>query len=140
MITYTLAEDRDAEGIMNLYSNADWGVCNIDSETQKLTLDLISRIIKGSYYFYVAKDDGRIIGMARAISDGASDAYIQDVFVSSDHRGQGIANNLVTMIKEDLLKAKIVWIGLVSAPGAEKLYRKLGFTELDDHTPFLYKK
>jgi len=37
--------------------------------------ELLPRVIKGSHCFLVAEREGRVIGMGRAISDGAGDAY-----------------------------------------------------------------
>jgi GNAT superfamily N-acetyltransferase len=42
-----------------------------------------------------AWDDGRLVGFARAISDGSIHAYSDDVMVHPDHRHQGIALGLL---------------------------------------------
>jgi ribosomal protein S18 acetylase RimI-like enzyme len=44
-------------------------------------------------------DSGRLVGFARAISDGVAYAYLSDVFVASDARGNGLGKELVaTMV------------------------------------------
>ncbi|MGB3334900.1 MAG: GNAT family N-acetyltransferase [Mycobacterium sp.] len=46
-------------------------------------------------------DDGAMIGFCRAVSDGAAFAYLADVYVSRDQRGQEIGKGLLrTMIDE----------------------------------------
>ena len=46
-------------------------------------------------------ETGQMVGFARAMSDGVSDAYIADVYVKRDHRGLGLGKRLLaTMIDE----------------------------------------
>ncbi|HNQ01364.1 MAG TPA: GNAT family N-acetyltransferase, partial [Syntrophales bacterium] len=68
-------------------------------------------IIRGSHCFVVAEADGRVIGMGRAISDGVSDAYIQDVVVDPAFRGRGIGGRIVADLVHRLRQDGIGWIG-----------------------------
>lgn len=99
--------------------------------------DLAARIIAGSHCFVVAAIDGEIIGMGRCISDGISDAYVQDVTVKNAYRklgiGSGIINALLVRLKADGLK----WIGLVAERGSCKFYEQLGFKKMADSIPML---
>ncbi len=38
---------------------------------------------------------GRVVGMARLLSDGVCNAYLLDVWTASDHRRRGIATSMV---------------------------------------------
>ena len=67
--------------------------------------------------------------MGRVLSDGVSDAYIQDVVVHPDFRGQGIGGEIVRFLVRELEKNGIDWIALVGEPGTEKFYARLGFEE-----------
>jgi ribosomal protein S18 acetylase RimI-like enzyme len=98
-------------------------------------------MIRGSYCFMVARTlDGRIIGMARVISDGFSDAYIQDVAVLESYRRQGVGRELVRRLTQLCVSRKIGWIGLVAEPGTQGLYEELGFGPLSGYQPMLYGK
>jgi ribosomal protein S18 acetylase RimI-like enzyme len=98
-------------------------------------------MIRGSLCFMVARSlSGRIIGMARVISDGYSDAYIQDVVVLESHRGQGIGKELVRRLTQFCESRKIAWIGLVAEPGTQGLYEALGYGPLVGYQPMLYGK
>jgi len=44
---------------------------------------------------YVAQSD-ELIGFARAVSDGVSDAYLGDVYVAPTHRGRGDGGRMVS--------------------------------------------
>lgn len=74
-------------------------------------------------------EDGRAIGMARAVGDGFQYAYIQDVIVHPEHDGEGIATELVTRLVELLtVPGAEVFIGLFASEEAVDLYDSLGFT------------
>lgn len=108
-----------------------WG--NLD-EGKK---DLLPRLIEGSHCFAVAMKDDEIVAMGRAISDGISDAYVQDFTVRQDYRRRGIGSRLLHMILERLYGDGIRWIGLIAEPGSQDFYLKAGFREFRDATPFL---
>ncbi len=120
------------EEIRELYISAGWW-----SDGDDRNPHLIAEIISGSYCFCVAMDQGSIIGMARAISDGVSDAYIQDVTVRVDYRKKGIGSDLVRGIVEVLRRKGLTWIGLIATPMSCKIYWKIGFEEMPSRTPML---
>lgn len=75
-----------------------------------------------------------LIGMARAISDGVSDAYIQDVAVSCRYRRRGLGAGLIRLLTARLSERGIDWIGLVGVPGSEAFYASLGGQAQPGHT------
>jgi spermidine synthase len=117
--------------IVDLYVSAGWWTSPAD------TIELVSRIVAGSHCFCVAEKKGRIIGMGRAISDGASDAYIQDVTVHPAHRGSGIATAIVTRLVERLHQDRIGWIGLIAERGTRNLYKAIGFKAMDNSSAMI---
>ena len=75
--------------------------------------------------------------MGRAISDGISDAYIQDLTVRSNRRNQGIGGQILRTILERLHADGLRWIGLIAEPGSSNLYRHAGFKEMPAAVPML---
>lgn len=128
---FRLTRELDPADVLRLYAGPGWWEPGDDPGT-------IPKLLAGSFRVAAAFDGGRLVGMARAVSDGASDAYIQDVVVEPDRRGQGIGSELVRMLVAELRKAGVSWIGLVGAPGTERFYRKLGFSPLAGHVPMRY--
>ncbi len=100
----------------------------------------IERIVSGSHCFAVAVSSEAIIGMGRAISDGASDAYIQDVTVRETERGQGIGKKIVYMLISKLEADDLDWIGLIAERNSHGFYQPLGFKPMPDAKPMLYCK
>jgi len=98
-------------------------------------------MVSGSYCFLVAREDsGRIVGMGRALSDGASDAYLQDIVVLESHRGRGIGREIIRRLTERCAAAGIGWIGLIAEPGTQEFYESLGYRVMPGHLPMLYGK
>jgi aralkylamine N-acetyltransferase len=100
---------------------------------------LLARIIAGSHCFVLAEREGRLIGMGRAISDGASDAYIQDVVVLSGERGTGAGSAIVKALARRLKADGIKWVGLIAQDNSSAFYTRLGFKELKKAAPMLAK-
>jgi ribosomal protein S18 acetylase RimI-like enzyme len=78
--------------------------------------------------------------MGRTISDGASDAYIQDVVVLPQYRRQGIGSELIRRLTQQCVTHEISWIGLVAEPGTSGFYETLGYSALEGYRLMLYGK
>jgi GNAT superfamily N-acetyltransferase len=72
---------------------------------------------------------GDMVGFARAISDGYDTGYLADVYVLSEHRGQGLAQALVQEMIDNGPGATFRW--MLHTRDAHDLYRKFGFAEPD---------
>lgn len=118
--------------IAGLYRAQGWRQpCDDDSP------QWIRKLVAGSHCFVVAVKGEEIVGMGRAISDGISDAYIQDLTVRSNHRNQGIGGKILRTILERLHADGLRWIGLIAEPGSSNLYRHAGFREMPAAVPML---
>lgn len=71
--------------------------------------------------------DGRMIGFARALSDGLALAYLADVYVHPEHRGHGLGVALVRLMIDDGPGAEFRW--MLHTADAHGLYAKFGFAE-----------
>jgi len=129
-----IVNHADINQLVTIYKDAGWWVEGNDSADPSF----IQKIIAGSFCFAVAVYEDKIIGMGRSISDGVSDAYIQDVAVLTQYRSQGIGAKIMDEIIGFLKKKGISWIGLISEPKATSFYTRYGFKEMKDYTPFLF--
>ena len=132
-IEIKFVDDWDENEIVNLYKAGNWWKDNYNSSSIKF-------LIKGSYKFAVViiKDEGRAIGMGRLISDGVSDAYIQDIVIIDDYRGQSLGKKLVNFLVNHCISKGINWIGLISEPGQDGFYSDLGFSRMKKHIPMKF--
>lgn len=121
--------------IIELYKAGGWWN---ESPAARAAIPLM---LKGSFCVMGAfNDGGHLVGMGRAISDGCSDAYIQDVVVLKECRGLGIGAEIIRRLSEHCLENNISWIGLISEPGVESFYERLGFKAMKDYQPMLFSR
>ena len=74
--------------------------------------------------------DGGQVGFARVITDYATFAWIDDVFVDPSVRGQGVAYRLMeAIIEHRKLKSIAAWWLSSSNPDARRLFEKFGFSK-----------
>jgi ribosomal protein S18 acetylase RimI-like enzyme len=134
-VDYEAVTSAPLDEIVELYKAAGWWQESPEARA------VIPTMIRGSLCFMVARSiEGRIVGMARVISDGYSDAYIQDVVVLPNYRGRGVGRELVRRLTQFCVARKIAWIGLVAEPGTQGLYEELGFGPLVGYQPMLFGK
>ncbi len=73
-------------------------------------------------------EDGRLVGVGRALADGVDCSYICDVALLPSHQGLGLGKQIVAKLLE--LSRGHKKIILYSVPGKESFYKKLGFKRM----------
>jgi GNAT superfamily N-acetyltransferase len=91
----------------------------------------VERQLAGAWRVVAAyrADDGAMIGYARAVSDGETQAYLADVFVVEEARGLGVGKALVHAMIEEGPGPYFRW--MLHTLDAHELYRPFGFAEPD---------
>ena len=75
-----------------------------------------------------APDAVKLVGLARATSDGAFNATIWDVLVSPQYQGKGLGKALVEHTTRALLDRQIGNVTLFADASVVGFYKSLGFT------------
>ena len=91
------------------------------------TPDHFAEQVRGAWRVVGAYHEGVMVCFARALSDGLALAYLADVYVHPDHRGQGLGVALMQLMIEDGPGADFRW--LLHTADAHGLYAKFGFAE-----------
>ena len=120
---YTISTDKSRLdiGVIHGFLDTSYWAAGRSPET-------IRRSIENSISFGVYKADQQV-GFARVITDYATFAWIADVFVLEQHRGQGLSKWLMeVIIGHPELQGFRRWV--LATKDAHDLYRKFGFTEL----------
>jgi GNAT superfamily N-acetyltransferase len=92
--------------------------------------DLVARSIDGSLPYSIFTTDGtEQVAFARAVTDGATFAWICDVFVDESHRGRGLGKWMIDTIVTDLSDRGILRF-LLATRDAHDVYRRSGFEDL----------
>lgn len=95
---------------------------------QGMPFETFRRSVTGALCFGVYHG-GDLVGFARVISDYATIAYLGDVFVAPEHRGQGLSKWLMDCLTgHPELQGLRRWILLTG--DAHGLYQQYGFTPL----------
>ncbi|MDR3086012.1 MAG: GNAT family N-acetyltransferase [Christensenellaceae bacterium] len=110
----------DDESLVRLYNDAGWFAYTDD-------LDSLKRAIQGSLYLLCAYEEGQLVGLLRAVGDGVSILYIQDLLVLGAQRRGGIGTALIehTIGRFASVRQKVV--STDDTPALREFYRRLGF-------------
>jgi len=128
---FLISTDRtllDVAAVHDFLANYSYWAAGIPRE-------VVQRSIDGALCFGLY-DNGRQVGFARAVTDGATFAWLGDVFVLESHRGRGLSKWLLegVLAHPALRGLRRILLGTRDAHG---LYRRFGFTDLADPTRFL---
>jgi RimJ/RimL family protein N-acetyltransferase len=112
--------DHSLEGIDWAQAKADLAADDFDNGRSP---EALRRSFERSQHIVFARDGDRVVGMARALSDGVCNAYLLDLWTASPYRRRGIASSLVRRLLEQLPGQHL---GL-QTDAAQALYESLGF-------------
>lgn len=86
----------------------------------------IEGMLANSNLVVSAWDAGKLVGIARSLTDFHYACYLSDLAVCQSVQRQGIGKKLQTMIQQQLgSRCKLI---LIAAPGANAYYRHIGFS------------
>ena len=80
-----------------------------------------------SYYHIAVYEKESLIGYIDCVSNGVTDAYIQDLMVHPDYQGRGIGTDLMKKMIDYLKKKHIYMISVVFEEKLKPFYEKFGF-------------
>jgi GNAT superfamily N-acetyltransferase len=118
-IIFLTADKRsiDPVDVRRLYDGANWWP---GWEPESIGRALAATTAVGAW------DGDRLIGFTRALSDGVHRAYVEDVVIDPDYRGQGIGEKMVASLLEAIGDVHIVT--LFCLPEREAFYGRNGFS------------
>jgi len=105
----------------------DWqAVCRVLQEAGLAIhpVELTRKAFENSYCMVFVFDNDVLIGVGRAISDGAYQAAIYDIAVLPTYQGKKVGRMIIDEIHKDLQKINII---LYASPGKELFYSKSGY-------------
>ena len=118
---YEISDDParvDVEVVWRFLRGAYW--------SPNVPRDVVERSIAGSLTLGMYAPDGAQAGFARAVTDGATYAWIADVFVMEAHRGRGLGVWVVeTLLGHPQMQGlRMITLNTLDAHG---LYERFGF-------------
>lgn len=89
-------------------------------------VERFARMLAGANLVVTARtDEGRLIGIARSVTDGAYATYLSDLAVDAAYQSKGVGRALIRVTGEAAPQAAII---LLAAPAAVDYYPRVGFT------------
>ena len=102
------------------------------------SMDLVKRSIDNSLCFGLY-ENGKQIGFGRVATDHVVFAWLMDLFIDPNYRGQGLGAMLVEYIVNHPSLKEVNGIGL-RTEDAHELYSRFGFGPIPDTDTWMFKK
>jgi GNAT superfamily N-acetyltransferase len=112
----------DLQKLARLFESVGWSHRTRDPER-------LAQMVRGSLYGVSAHDGDALVGYARAISDGAFNAYVSTVAVLPEYQRRGIGRELLRRLVDGRDHIQFV---LHAAPAAHPFYLRCGFSPAKD--------
>lgn len=116
-MTYKFNEKVSVKALADLRESVGWNRMEREYKNPLMT----------SYYHIAVYEDNKLIGYIDSISNGVTDAYIQDLMVRPAQQGKGIGTDLMNKMIEHLKEKRIYMISVVYEEGLKPFYERFGF-------------
>ncbi len=115
----------DEEEILHLYTSVGW--TNYSDH-----LNMIEQAYKNSLLILGAFEDNKLIGVIRAVGDGASVVFIQDILVLPEYQRQGIGTQLLRTVMEQFSSVYQMVLMTDNTPKTMAFYKSVGFAQANE--------
>ena len=109
------------EEILGLYAAVGWTAYTDDPEA-------LREGFARSLLTLAAYEDGRLAGLIRAVGDGSTIVFVQDILVHPDSRRKGIGSAQLKAVLEQYSHVRQLTLVTDSTPETLAFYRSMGFT------------
>ena len=113
------------EEILRLYTAVGWTAYTDNPDT-------LEQGFRHSLLTLAAYEGDELIGLIRAVGDGSTIVFIQDLLVDPAHQRQGIATALVRAVLSRYPEVRQVELVTDNTPKTIAFYKSLGFTEFSE--------
>lgn len=122
MIDYQIEENLDASEFLEVLNNSTLGERRPVDDPER-----IKQMVENANLIVTARQNGKLVGVARSVTDFVYCTYLSDLAVDVANQKQGIGKELIKQTKLAAPQANLI---LLSAPAAVNYYPKIG---MDKH-------
>lgn len=111
------------EQLRELYASVGWAAYTAN-------LDDLERAIANSTYVVAATSEGKLVGLARCLSDDVSVFYLQDILIRPDWQHRGVVSQLLgsCLTRFSHVRQKVL---LTDDDQAQhRFYQSMGYTDI----------
>jgi ribosomal protein S18 acetylase RimI-like enzyme len=123
-ISYNVETDVNRDDLLDLYGNANWTAYTNDP-------DRLSKAVRQSLKVITAREGSKLVGLVRAIGDGQTILYIQDILVHSEYKRNGIGRKLMELILDEFSEVRQKVLLTDDNPETRGFYESMGFDSCD---------
>lgn len=109
--------------ILNLYSSVGWTAYTDDPAS-------LQAGFQNSLLTLAAYDGDKLLGVIRAVGDGQTIVYIQDILVLPEYQRQGIGTALMQAVLECFREVRQIVLATDNTPKTIGFYESLGFVQM----------
>ncbi|MGM0125756.1 hypothetical protein IGI37_003157 [Enterococcus sp. AZ194] len=124
MITYKFEKQIEQQQLVTLYDSVGW--LAYTKEPIKL-----SEAVKNSLVVISAWEKGTLIGLIRAVGDGQTIIYIQDLLVMKEYQGKGLGSTLMQRLLNQYPEVRQKVLLTNETPTVRNFYEQCGFVSCD---------
>ncbi|MBZ2200956.1 GNAT family N-acetyltransferase [Lentilactobacillus hilgardii] len=124
MIKVEFNKQLTLKELLGLYKTADFAREKLDDDPKRLQM-----MLDHTKLLVTLRDDDRLIGMARCLTDFEYSCYLSEIVILPDYRGQGMGKRLLQSIHDYL--GERVAVTLRADPGAIGFYSEVGYQQVD---------
>ncbi|MGQ7323372.1 GNAT family N-acetyltransferase [Streptococcus suis] len=135
MITYKQNPQLDFQAVLGLYASVDWTGYTSCPE-------MLEKALEYSLLVLAAYDGDRLVGLLRAVGDGYSIVFIQDILVLPIYQRQGIGRHLLEQAIAYFPGIYQLHLLTDNTDKTRSFYEELGFTAVEslDCVAYTYLK
>lgn len=118
--------------ILNLYNSVGWS----NYIEQK---NILQQAYEQSLCTLAAYDNDKLVGIIRAVGDGLTIVFIQDILVLPEYQHRGIGTKLLQTVIENYKHVYMMELVTVNTEKTISFYESVGFTSVEklDCTTFI---
>ncbi len=120
-IIFKVEKSLDASEFIDVLKNSTLAERRPIDDLQRIT-----SMCNNANLIVTARLNGKLIGVARSITDFVYCTYLSDLAVDRKYQNKGIGKRLIEETKKQTPQAKLI---LLSAPAAIDYYPKIGMTK-----------
>lgn len=113
------------EQLVRLYNDAGWYAYTDD-------VPALKQALTNSMYLLCVYEGDQLAGLLRAVGDGISIVYIQDLIVLEAHRRSGVGTALVTHTLKKYKNVRQRIVATDDTPQLRAFYKTLGFVPFEE--------
>ena len=123
MISYKVENNLDINEFRTVLLNSTLGERRPVDDLERL-----QKMLEFANLIITARDDGKLVGVSRSITDFGFCTYLSDLAVDKAYQKQGIGKELIKLTKNETPDAILI---LLAAPAAETYYPKIGMKQFE---------